>query len=738
MLLDLLEPQVSASSWVERDYGDYKCSRPIQDVSALDYAQAFSCDIETTGLIPKQGQIRLIQIYLHPTSTVYILDLWDKNEYTDIWLEVLLEKLADPTVIKIWHNALFDVGWFWHHYGVMSVNNFDSMIASQILKAGLFWGYMKTFKVSPNSLGLICQEFGFEHDKEEQKSDWSIRQLSQSQIDYASRDAYYTYRIAKSYKDTLTKLCPETMKAEMGSIPAFVYMNDLGLPCDKQTLIDRLEEYSSKTEELGQVLEDSIKLDPVASHQWFDVYYESKGLPNKYAKPGALEKECQDTRIKPGSSQSVARWLTSLVEIDTLIKVDNKTGKSTISTGKATLFRLYTQLKKQELLDLISYRSIKGATSKFVSYLASYDEQQGTIHNSYTVLATQGSGRSSSGKKAAKGEIKYHNAQNFSKHLNTHSSNGLKSTRSIIQAREGWSLVEIDASASHMQFARHLSQDKSLIESNESGLKIHYYTLAGILKQARNMNVTPHEVEQLVLGNVDKKNLTDYKNLYRLSKTVIYAYLNKAGAATLQGTFFNLEIFVSLDDCKLYLESCAEQYAGLTRFQNKKFETVKRTLKPFYVKGRYIGHFATSHHMDGSVTYHQAKVKPSAIVNDSEDDIEVDDLSEYIPTPLPRLRDLHLKISDVVSGCWLRPEATIMKKSLGEVFQYQLDSRLPFRLVNFSHDSYCLEVRNDVISEVVPYCYDLLNNNFISYIPDYKPEGTWEGCLLGKYWEKPG
>jgi DNA polymerase I-like protein with 3'-5' exonuclease and polymerase domains len=733
--LDINSPVIlpaSIDSWVEKDYGLYKTSRPTSDISQLMSAKAFACDIETTSLVPSQGKIRLIQIYLQTSRTVFILDLWDPNLYTKVWLDSLLIKLADPETIKIWHNGLFDIGWLFHHYGVMSVNNFDSMIASQLIKAGKFWGYQTYLKASPNSLGFVCEENGFPHDKEQQRSDWSVPALTQEQIDYAARDPYFTYQVAKRYKDFLYKFCPDVVKAEMGCLSSFAYMSAVGLPCDVETLDARIAEYSAKTSELEDQLKSVIRLNPDSNRTWFETYYSKKGLPKKFNTPGALDNECNSTLFNPGSSQSVGRWLASLVPIDTLIKTDNKTGKSTISTGKATLFQLYTDLKKPELLDLIAFRSIKGAASKFSSYRNSYNEDTRSIACSYTVLATQGSGRSSSGKKAAKGEIKYHNGQNFSKHLNTHRSHGLASTRSIIQASPGYSLVEIDAAASHMQFARHLSQDKSLIESNNTGLKIHYYTLAGILKQARNMDVTPQEVEQLVLGLADKKNHGDYKNLYRLSKTVIYAYLNKAGAATLQGTFFNLEVAISREECRLYLDSCAEQYSRLTEFQFNKFNTVKKTLQPHYHNGRYIGHFAYSQHMDGAVTYHQAKRKPTEI-KDSEDDVEIEDETEYIPAN----HELYLKISDVVSSCWLRPEATIMKKSLGEVFQFQIDSQLPFKLRNFSHDSYMLEVRNDVLSEVVPYCYNVLNNNFISYIPDYKPEGTWEDCVLGQYWEKP-
>lgn len=742
-------PQISSSTWEALDYGSYRVSKASDDLQSFIDSKAFSCDLETTNLVPSEGKIRLVQIYVPTSKTVTILDLWDDNPYNDCWMEVLLSKLSDKSVFKIWHNGLFDMGWIYYHYKVMSVNNFDSMIASQIIKAGKFWGFMKTFKSSPNSLGFLCEESGYPHNKDEQKSDWSITEITQSQIDYAARDAYYTYQLAKASKDFLYDNCPEVTKAEMGCLSAFVYMNYVGLPCDKATLEARLSEYSDKALEIETRLKGIVNLDPQSTELWYKTYYDKKPLPKKFDKPGSFEKACQDTEFNPSSAQNVGKWLSSLVPITDLLKTDNKTGKTTISTGKATLFNLYTSLQKQELLDLIAYRSIKGAASKFASYLASYQEDSRSIASSYTVLATQGTGRSSSGRKAAKGELKFHNAQNFSKHLNTHTSHGLKSTRSIIQAREGYSLVEIDASASHMQFARHLSKDKSLIESNKTGLKIHYYTLAGILKQARNMDVTPQEVEQLVLGFADKKNNADYKMLYRLAKTVIYAYLNKAGAATLQSTFFNLEVAISKEDCKTYLEACADQYSGLTKFQTDKFNKVKKTLKATYVNGRYIGHFATSEHMDGAITYHQAKPKPSE-VKDSEDDSEVEDLTEYIPAT----KDLYLKISDVVSSCWLRPEASIMKKSLGEVFQFQLDSQLPFHLVNFSHDSYCLEVNNDVLDEVVPYCFDILNNNFIDMIPDYQPEGIWQDCVIGynskkhdfleevkkgsfRYWEKP-
>lgn len=733
----------------------------LEAIEALKVAKSISVDIETTSLSYREGKIRLIQVFIPKLNTVYYVDLFlplisaqgngELIELNDQFIDQLLKSLSNRTVIKVYHNSLFDIGWFWHHYQVMSVNNFDTMIASQIIKAGQFFGYQKAFKMTPNSLAFLVKEFSFDHDKNVDHEIWKqLTLIPEEALKYAVRDAYYTYAIAKQYKKYLDNTCPLTVQAEMSVIPAFTYMNWVGLPTDLEYLNSVLTQYESKTEELENELCNLVQLSEEGSRLWFESYYSGeRSLPKKYSKKEVYDREVASTVFNPSSSQSVGRWLCSLVPPNSLVKTDNKTGKSTITTDKATIFLLSTILQKPELLKLTQYRSVKGATSKFRSYRDSFIEDTQSIATSYTVLARQGTGRSSSGKKKDKSEgIKYHNGQNFSKHLPSHYKNGLPSTRSIVQARDGYVLAEFDGAASHLALATFLSQDPSLLESIEKGIKVHYYTLSSILAQTDRMIVTPEETRELIEGK-NISNQDHYKTLYKFAKTVIYSFLNYSGARTLQSQFFNQEILVSLEECQVYLDACAERFSVLRDFQDRTFRRVQNTIKPYYVQGKYLGHFAVNDlHLDGATTYHQAKIKQSAIdrfwesigdKNDGDDLLEYDATDDYKFTQsLKRSKgDLYLKISDVIAALWLRPEGTILKQAVANIYEYQLYSGYDFRLLNFSHDSYLLEIHKSCIEPVASYAFSNLAEQYQRLVPTYKPEDSWEKCILGNYWDKP-
>nr|MDQ3322729.1 DNA polymerase [Acidobacteriota bacterium] len=83
---------------------------------------------------------------------------------------------------KVAHNAKFDAKWVKHHLGVEIGGVFDTLIASQLIAAG--------DQDRRHNLAEVTSYFlGTELDKSEQVSDWSAPELSQSQIEYAARDA---------------------------------------------------------------------------------------------------------------------------------------------------------------------------------------------------------------------------------------------------------------------------------------------------------------------------------------------------------------------------------------------------------------------------------------------------------------------------------------------------------------------------------------------------------------------
>ncbi len=141
-------------------------------------------DTETTALDPFEGYIRLVQ--LSNGKDTKVIDLKPFMEKGDLKtlpeLAPLREILNAPKPIKVAHNAKFDAKWTRHHLGVDLNGIFDTLLASQLIAAG--------DQDRRHNLAAVSEFFlGVEMDKSEQISDWSADELSQSQIEYAAKDA---------------------------------------------------------------------------------------------------------------------------------------------------------------------------------------------------------------------------------------------------------------------------------------------------------------------------------------------------------------------------------------------------------------------------------------------------------------------------------------------------------------------------------------------------------------------
>jgi DNA polymerase-1 len=150
----------------------------------LERMPAVGFDTETTELDPYKGELRLVQ--LSTGKNTVVIDLRPFAEKGDVKkmpeLEPLRALLSAETPRKVAHNAKFDAKWVRHHVGVEVGGVFDTYLASQLLAAG--------DSDRRHGLADLAQFFlGTELDKTEQLSDWSLAELSSSQIEYAARDA---------------------------------------------------------------------------------------------------------------------------------------------------------------------------------------------------------------------------------------------------------------------------------------------------------------------------------------------------------------------------------------------------------------------------------------------------------------------------------------------------------------------------------------------------------------------
>jgi len=101
---------------------------------------------------------------------------------------------ASPDIRVIFHAAEYDIYVLKRDCGFEFANIFDTMISAQLL------GYS-----SIGLAALIEHHFGVKVPKEEQRSDWSRRPLTDRQLNYAVGDVIYLARLVKKVERELKK-----------------------------------------------------------------------------------------------------------------------------------------------------------------------------------------------------------------------------------------------------------------------------------------------------------------------------------------------------------------------------------------------------------------------------------------------------------------------------------------------------------------------------------------------------
>jgi DNA polymerase-1 len=208
-------------------------------LQAVDESARVGLDIETVGLDPRRGRVRLLQ--LATDRGVWVLDLFALGDLSPLW-----GPLAEVELVV--HNATFDLAFLWQ-LGFRPGRVCDLMVLSRLLTAGTRDG---------NALAdLADRELGVTLDKSHQRDNWSARNLSREQLDYAARDAKVT-------RDLYHRLTAKVRQAGLASVaeietratPAFVWLAASGAPFDpgawealaseaegrERVLVERLDE----------------------------------------------------------------------------------------------------------------------------------------------------------------------------------------------------------------------------------------------------------------------------------------------------------------------------------------------------------------------------------------------------------------------------------------------------------------------------------------------------------------
>ena len=137
-------------------------------------------DSETMGLHPHRDRLCLLQ--LADGQGDEHLVRFAKGRYD---APVLKAVLADPTRIKLFHFARFDLAMIKHYLGVDATPVFCTKIASKLVR---------TYTDRHGLKDVLRETVGVDISKAQQSSDWGADVLTDAQKEYAASDVRFLHR----------------------------------------------------------------------------------------------------------------------------------------------------------------------------------------------------------------------------------------------------------------------------------------------------------------------------------------------------------------------------------------------------------------------------------------------------------------------------------------------------------------------------------------------------------------
>ena len=184
-----------------------------------DYAPGASIaiDTETLGLNPHRDRLCVVQISRGDGDADVVQILPDGPPPA-----ALIRVLADPSVLKIFHFARFDLAVLSLRLGVMPGPVYCTKIASKLVR---------TYTDRHGLKDLTRELLGIDLSKAQQSSDWAAAELSPAQIEYAASDVLHLHAL-KGRLDAMLARENRTAIAEscFAFLPTRAQLDLLGWP----------------------------------------------------------------------------------------------------------------------------------------------------------------------------------------------------------------------------------------------------------------------------------------------------------------------------------------------------------------------------------------------------------------------------------------------------------------------------------------------------------------------------
>ena len=405
----------------------------IEHLPTLERAVTVAFDVETTGLQPTFGGMRLLQLCTLGQMPV-VIDCWqlDDNDW------IVLEEFFNVERTWLAHNAVFDLAWLQEYEIHPAGNVLCTMLGSRILTNGL-----------PNlkhGLQYVVKRYlRYDISKEQQKSDWS-GDLTPEQIEYAAKDVVV---LTQLHKPIQQRMAVENLTGawmlECFALPAMAQLWRTGLPFNKESLIKLIEDLDVEHKEVG---ERFIADFDAALPEGFKLHRDEFG--NLKYQTRSDKKVKLDPEVF--NLNSPAQLLVKFSALLSKAPIDNKTGRA--SASKPALQEYVGEHKC--IADYLRWKRVE-KRRQMAETLEKNVANDGFIRASYLQLGAD-TGRMS---------CMSPNLQQIPRDVRF---------RACVQAPPGWKFVVADYSGMEMRLAAAEAEDPLMTQAFQEGKDLHTIT----------------------------------------------------------------------------------------------------------------------------------------------------------------------------------------------------------------------------------------------------------------------
>jgi len=151
----------------------------LPDLSA--YSGAIAAATETMGLQHQRDRLCVVQLSRGDGSADVVQIAPGQASAPN-----LVRLMTDPSVLKIFHFARFDLGALYQAFGVMPGPVYCTKIASRL---------SRTYTDKHGLKDLVRELLGIDLSKQQQTSDWGAEDLSDAQVAYAASDVLHLHAL---------------------------------------------------------------------------------------------------------------------------------------------------------------------------------------------------------------------------------------------------------------------------------------------------------------------------------------------------------------------------------------------------------------------------------------------------------------------------------------------------------------------------------------------------------------